>query len=655
MARRAERLALELLRFFISSQREDGRGLKRIAGKRTAYLLLGLLIGVAGCERGAKQSVKAHPPEPVVTPQPAAQTGAQQPAKETASVPTSPDQSVETLIAGVEAAFQSGEQNYRAGHLGKARREFDRALDLLLASGRDLHFNPRLEELFDRIVSTVHAYELAAFREGDGFTEQGSEPAAIDEIAELTFPVDPRLKEKVEGELRNVPSDLPLTVNDQVLSYLNFFQTPRGRAIVENGLRRSGRYRDMILRILREEGLPLDLIYLAQAESAFQPLARSRAGARGMWQFMSSRGAEYGLQSSWWFDDRLDPEKSTRAAARHLRDLYDQFQDWYLAIAAYNSGPGGVSRAIERTGYADFWELYKRNALPRETRNYVPIILALTLIAKDPQRYGVEVEPDPPVRTEVVKPGHPIDLRLVAETIDVNVETLRALNSKLLRMATPADPEFELHVPEGTADRFFDEIAAIPPEKWVSWRRHRIEAGETLSGLARRYRVPTSAIADANEITTDAVLQIGTKLIIPATATPTEVGKLVRYRVRRGDTLSSIADHFDVSVAQIKRWNGMRSDRIARGAVLKIYPGGILPAPSQAAASKAAPAPTRAAKSAATKTPDGAIVHRVQAGDTLWAIARAYQTTVEALRAANRFLATRQIRPGDLLMVLPSR
>ena len=318
------------------------------------------------------------------------------------------------LIQKVQEKFASGEQNFKAGHLEAARKDFDDAVDWMLESGYDPDSDPALSALFHHVVDSVYAYELQAFRGGEGFTQAASVPAPIDEVAAVTLPADPRLKERAEEAAKNVSHDLPLTVNDEVLSFLNFFQTPKGRDIVENGLRRSGRYRDMILRILREEGMPQDLIYLAQAESAFQPLALSRAGARGIWQFVAYRGQQYGLHHTWWIDERQDPEKATRAAAEHLRDLYGLFGDWYLAMAAYNCGPGNVQKAIERTGYADFWELYKRKVLPRETKNYVPIIIALTLIAKDAAHYNIQADPEAPVPTDVVKPGRPIDLRLVA-------------------------------------------------------------------------------------------------------------------------------------------------------------------------------------------------------------------------------------------------
>src|SRR5438105_12348017 len=558
-----------------------------------------MVVAVAGlgCEDAARQPVQAHVPGTQVSGAPVTTTHVTTPlSASTATQQTQPSMALTPLpmtdptrpqpksllppnpdgktylVQRVQEKFASGEENFKAGRLGAARQDFDDAVDWMLESGYDPDSDPALSALFHHVVDSVYAYELQAFRGGEGFTQAASVPAPIDEVAAVTLPADPRLKERAEEAAKNVSHDLPLTVNDEVLSFLNFFQTPKGRDIVENGLRRSGRYRDMILRILREEGMPQDLIYLAQAESAFQPLALSRAGPRGIWQFVAYRGQQYGLHHTWWIDERQDPEKATRAAAEHLRDLYGLFGDWYLAMAAYNCGPGNVQKAIERTGYADFWELYKRKVLPRETKNYVPIIIALTLIAKDAAHYNIQAEPEAPVRTDVVKPGRPIDLRLVAETIDVDVETLRTLNPSLLRMATPDDPSLDLRLPQGTGEKFTAEIAAIPPDKWVSWRRHRVELGETLASIAKKYRLTAAAIAETNKIERTAALEPGTKLIIPATQSSSETKRLlVSYRVRGGDTLGGIADRFDVNSEDLRKWNRLRSNHVSRGMVLRIY------------------------------------------------------------------------------------
>jgi peptidoglycan lytic transglycosylase D len=650
-----------------------------------AFLLLGLAVALIGCEQTSHPPIARQPvpnPTPSVAEAPVGAAAQVAIAEEKPAPPPAPVISPEERLARqTEAIFQAGEKAYKDGHLSAARQQFDHSLDLLLESGLDIQGNARLSALYDHIVSTVHSDELIAYREGDGFSEQKSTPAPIDEIntsvptEEETEtpagPVDPRLRSNAETEVSQVSHDLPLTVNDVVLSFLNYFQTPRGSAIVENGLRRSGRYRDMIERVLREEGLPTDLIHLAQAESAFQPQALSRAGARGLWQFMSFRASEYGLQRTWWLDERQDPEQATRAAARHLRDLYGIFGDWYLVMAAYNSGPGTVQKAIERTGYADFWKLYKLNVLPRETKNYVPIILALTLIAKDPQRYGIQVEPDPPLRTDSVRPGHPIDLRLVAETIETDLDTLRLLNPELLRLVTPPSPDFVLHLPEGTAEHFQADIAAIPPEHWVNWRQHRVEEGDTLSGLAKQYHVATTAIADVNGLDPKSLLPVGQKLIIPASRPEPVVGKLVRYTVRRGDTLSSIADEFGVTVAELRKWNGLRTvNAVRRGARLRIYPGGLGAPPTEAESRSARTKPTTKAMAANTapvhlapasekvseatggSPADGDfVVHHVRRGETLWSIASAYHTTVQTLRITNPFLLNRGLQAGDSLKV----
>ena len=642
--------------------------------KSAFYFLVAasILSVLMGCEDSIKNPVQVHPIQiaPPVQQEPIPQLPLNAGNRPNRPLVVMKPNGPQYLAGESLAAFNAGELDFRAGRLGKAREEFDDSLDMLLSSGFDIEADPRLNDLYHHILDSVSQDELAAFRDGDGFREQKATPAPIDEIAEGSVPqpenFDPNLRGRAEGEVGAISHDLPLTVNDPVLTYLKYFKTPRGSAIVETGLRRAGRYRAMVQRVLQEEGMPQDLIYLAQAESAFLPQAVSKAGARGMWQFMSFAGRKYGLQKSWWVDERQDPEKATRAAARDLRDLYDTFGDWYLAMAAYNSGAGTVQHAIERTGYADFWELYRRNVLPQETKNYVPIILALTLISKDPARYGIEFQPEPPMKADAVKPGKPIDLRLVAETIDTDLETLRALNPELLRLVTPADPNYVMRLPEGSAERFFAEIAAIPPEKWVSWRRHKVENGETLSSIAKQYRVAPAEIADANDLSVGASLEQGERLIIPASArSETATGKLIRYRVRRTDTLVSIADEFDVTSTELRKWNHLKSDHVVRGMALRIYPGGMTPPPpvQTAKAKPAEPAPVQepaiARRNASKELPvmearSSTVVHHVMPGETLWSIARAYRTTVEAIQSGNKYLFSRPLQVGDTLTILPT-
>ena len=360
-------------------------------------------VGLMGCEDSARNPVAASHPIPIASPaRPNLGVLPLNAARwHFAPVATKLPNGVELLARQAEAALEAGQQDFRSGDLTAARLQFDQGLAVLQQSGFDVQSEPRLADLFSRLVETAHNDEAIASQRAGGNGQPG-QPNANDDLAGIGFseegipegPVDPRLRSSAEGELKELPHDLPLTVNDSVLAFLNFFsKTSKGRAVVETGLRRAGRYRPMIQRVLREQGLPSDLMYMAQAESAFQPQALSSAGARGLGNSCPSVASSTGFEHSWWVDDRQDPEKATAAAAHHLRDLYDMFGDWYLAMAAYDSGPGAVTRAVERTGYADFWELYKRNALPKETRNYVPIILALTLIAKDPARYGLTSNP----------------------------------------------------------------------------------------------------------------------------------------------------------------------------------------------------------------------------------------------------------------------
>jgi len=414
-----------------------------------AALLAALLAGF-GCA-SAKKPVSVLPAFQGAPPVQAAAAKASHPQTPPAAAPTptpvpkpevklaeiKPDPVVE-LIAKAEKERHAGEEEYGAGNKDAAKEHFDRASALLNDAPSEIHSDLRVQHEYARVAEGLSKLEATALQPADNASEEKSEPAPIDEANEVTnYPVDPSLKAKAAAEIKATHSDLPLMMTDQVAGYINYFSS-RGRGTLEHALTRSGRYRVMIERILKEEGVPQDLIYLAQAESGFHPYAVSRAGARGIWQFMGSRARAYDLHRDSWMDERQDPEKSTRAAARHLKDLYNQFGDWYLAMAAYNSGPGRVQSAVKRTGYADFWELYRRNVLPKETRNYVPIIVAVTIMAKNPSQYGLDtIVPDPRMAYDTLKINYPVDLRLVAECVDVTPAELQELNPSLLRMTTP--------------------------------------------------------------------------------------------------------------------------------------------------------------------------------------------------------------------------
>jgi len=565
---------------------------------------------------------------------------------------------VAELIVQVEKEYQIGQDNYKAGHLEAAKENFDRAFNLLLGSSLDVRADQRLQQEFDRVLDGVNGLELQALQEGDGFTEQKSEPAPIDEANEVTYSVDPNLKAKAEAEIKDTHSDLPLMMTDPVAGYISYFST-RGRGTLERALARSGRYDEMIRRILKEEGVPQDLIYLAQAESGFHPLALSRAGARGMWQFMASRASGYGLERDWWVDDRQDPEKSTRAAAHHLKDLYSEFGDWYLAMAAYNSGPGTVQNAVKRTGYADYWQLYKRNVLPKETRNYVPIILAVTIMAKNPGQYGLDkVVTEKPVPYDSVKIDYPVDLRLVAECVDTSASTMQDLNPSLLRLTTPKDREFELHLPVGTKDRYLTAITAIPPDMRVWWRYHKVAPGDTLSSVARSFHTTPRAIVQANNLDGDENLRAESELIIPVAPGKHPSDELASYsrrattyKVRKGDTVETVADNFGVPPAMVRRWNHLKGDSVRGRRVLYIH----LPvAPDAAESQRAVASKSKPKKKLQADVSKSVVHHKVQPGETLYSIAKSHNVTVDDLKENNGNLAN--LRPGMILVIAnPSR
>jgi membrane-bound lytic murein transglycosylase D len=484
---------------------------------------------------------------------------------------TSPSPREQQVISAAESAYASGMRNYHAGDPAAAKRDFDNAVDTMLSSGLDLKNSPALSDEFEHIVDGVNALEMDALKQGNGFAPP-MEQTPVGVANDVTFPVDPNIRAAAEAELKTTQSDLPLVINDAVTSYIGYFSnTSTGRNTIVSSLRRAGRYKDLIERTLREEGVPADLIYQAVAESGFQIQAlNSRTGAAGMWQFMPFRGA-YGLERNGWVDERFDPEKSTRAYAREIKKNYQQFGDWYLAMAGYDWGPGNVQRAVQRTGYADFWELYKRNNLPQETKNYVPIILAAAVMAKNPVQYGLtDINADPPVVVDTVTVNGSIDLRLVADIVNVPVQQIVGLNPSLLRMMTPPDEPYDLHLPSGAKSNFMEAIAEIPPDKRTAWRYHRVQPEDTLAALAKTYHVSAADIAFVNQIDATADISGEDALIIP-TPPPAASGmqrSSARYRVEREDTLVTLADRFSVTTEQLRRWNHLRSSTIRPGQTL---------------------------------------------------------------------------------------
>jgi len=525
-------------------------------------LLAAPLLLLTGCP-GINSIRAAHAPAqasaPTLTPQATQAAQADSAANARASA------LAQQLIARAEASYHSGVENYQARRLDAARTDFDSAIDAMLSSGMDLKNDPQLSGEFEHLTNAINALEMAALKDGNGFSPK-IEDAPLDSATDITFPANPELVARLKNEL-NVTSDLPLVINDQVAGYIDTFaNSTRFRSHMAASLQRVGKYRGLIQQVLKQEGVPQDLIYLAVAESGFEPQAvNRRSGAGGMWQFMTYTGPEYGLTRNGYFDYRFDPEKSSRAYAQYIKKLYNQFGDWYLAMAAFDWGPGAVQRAVQRTGYADFWELYRRNAMPAETRAYVPQILAAVIMAKNPEKYGLnKLVPSPPVIYDTVSTDYSIDLRLVADVTNTSVAELVALNPAMLRLATPNDIPFDLHIPPGTKDVYTERLKDIPEKNRGSWRFHVVGAEETLASIATTLHAKPAEIAETNGITAEDPIGVGDELVIPVEAATVRMGPQ-RYRARRGDTLVTIADRFNVTVEDLRHWNHLSSSHVVAG------------------------------------------------------------------------------------------
>ena len=442
-----------------------------------------------------------------------------------------------------------------------------------------------------------------------GELQERSEPAPIDkllETSEAAPPPRPETEKTVAQDLQTVVHDIEIPLNERVLSYVELF-TGRLKGYLEEGMSRGARFLPMIQDVFRAEGLPLDLAYVPLIESAFKPNALSRAQAKGMWQFMKGTALENGLQHDWYIDERSDPEKATRAAAKYLKTLYGMFDDWHLALASYNGGPGRVQRAMQRSRKPDFWSLSEsKRYLPRETRDYVPLILAAVIIARNPAQYGMNIQPIDAPGFETVTVSSAVDLRRVAEWAGTPVETIQELNPELRRWTTPLRAtEYDLKVPQGTAAIVTERLAALPSDELAPLNHYTVKKGDTMLGVARKLSVTRSDLAEANYLSTKAALRAGQRLIVPrapslglearndsetpareqdadvvraSNRTPARASKVERaeavritHRVKRGETLFSIARRYDTTVESLKEWNRLRGNTIHAGQRLTVY------------------------------------------------------------------------------------
>lgn len=469
------------------------------------------------------------------------------------------------------------------------------------------------------------------------------------------------------SEDRPVTYDIPIVMNDRVKKSIVYYQTV-AHDVMAKFLRRIPRYTPMMKEILREYGLPEDLIYLSMVESGYNPHAYSWARAMGLWQFISSTGRLYKLDRNWWYDERKDPIKSTHAAAQFLKDLYEQFGSWELAMAAYNGGPGRVSRTIKRQKTIDFWKM----RLKRQTMDYVPLIMAAAVIAKNPEKYGFhDIEFENEIIWDVVQIDKCLELSVVAKAIGCSTKELQELNPELLRKYTPPNvKKYELKIPVGLKDKFFAAYDGLPSPKETSWVKHKIRRGETISLIASKYGVSQYAILEANNLSRRSTIYAGKNIIVPV---PLDRGSDYWrsgknrdytannsiYVVRSGDTMWDIARAFGTTVNGLRRIN-----YIERGS--RIYVGQKLKIPSNASKLKnknnsgnskqyASSSNKSSSKSVnKTRTNTTKSTYKVRSGDTLWDIARKFGTTTSKLRSMNSLGRSSRIYPGQVLTVTGS-
>lgn len=490
--------------------------------------------------------------------------------------PSAPAAPVDPAIAIATDAFALGREAALNGSIECARMYFDEAIAAVQpvgegpASGSRLAFSYELWEGIQRYEALSGATEEAGTSHG----QVAPELAAI-ESPEATPEEISAARDEVASAIPTTSTDVPLVVNDAVLRLVAVFQSDPLHDKIAAGLSRSGRYIPMIQRVFAEEGLPQDLAWIAFIESSFLPHARSPKAAQGIWQFMPRTGRQYGLKFNGIVDERSDPEKATRAAARYLTYLHEIFNDWYLVMAAYNAGEGKILRAMDRTGARDFWQLASTSSIRRQTANYVPAFLASLLISKDPAHYGFDVTLEPSIESENVKLDRSVDLRTVATGMRIPYEDLQALNPELRSTVTPREADgYDLKIPTGSRETFLAAFAATPTTIPPLFRTHTAKKGETLPRIAKRYGVSVTAIASANSLSPRSKVARGQEILIPQKAASAGARKTAgkkgavkaadasapaatSYRVRSGDTLYRIAVRHGVTVAEILAINGL--------------------------------------------------------------------------------------------------
>jgi membrane-bound lytic murein transglycosylase D len=508
------------------------------------------------------------------------------------------DARVAQIIAKAEDHFRKGKLNLEDNKREQARDEFDRAVDSILESGLDVRASQRLQtyylELVERIYreevplghrpAQISATELVAQSNQTpaappqktppqiGFLEQRFEPSPLDELSKLVLTPDEQNVSDadvlaLEQAKQNV--NFKFTINPLVQQYINYYQG-RGRPTMEAGLRRSGQYMKLARQIFAREGVPVDVTWLGQVESAWKPRAMSWASASGLWQFIPSTGRMYGLRQTAWIDERNSFEQATRASAKHLKDLAARYKgDWELAMAAYNTGAGNIDRAISRAGTANFWTIYPYIA--QETRNYVPNILAVILIAKNPEKYGFKgIRADAPMSYDVVQVNTATSLQLVAEATDAGVDYIRSINPELKRDVTPRGEAYNVRVPAGRAKQFVSILQRIPGDKRETARVISVAPGEDLQNVANRTGV---SVAQLQAMNSGVDLKSTTKLVVPNSTvrltswrrakpgTPENTAAaLTKIRARKGDTISKIAAARNLDADEIARLNGVSTE-----------------------------------------------------------------------------------------------